>query len=417
MSLNERIRSLLITITLVAATASRAGPPAPPVSRSDLPIRHVFVIVLENEGYSATFGPSSKAPYLGHELAAKGVLLSQYFGTAHFSLGNYIAMISGQAGTQETRDDCERFADFVLEGVTSNDIAIGHGCVYPQRVKTLADQLTAKGLSWRAYMEDMGNDPARETATCGHPPIDAQDPTQSAEAPSAAVPAGDQYAVRHNPFVYFHSIIDSPTCRRNVVNLAQLARDLARPRRVANFSFISPNLCHDGHDEPCKSGEPGGLASADAFLRVWVPRILASAAYREDGILLITFDEGDTPSVPDGKGGYRIDAMGESCCGQQPGPNLGPFPQHQQDGEYTETFASFGGDRTGAVLLSPFLRAGTVSNTPFNHYSLLKTLEDVFAVGGHLGYAGEPGLVGFFERPGSDVAVLAGFAGRDARSK
>ena len=65
-------------------------------------------------------------------------------------------------------------------------------------------------MTWRAYTEDMGNDPSRESATCGQPALNALDLTQSAEAPSASVPLGDQYAARHNPFVYFHSIIDSP---------------------------------------------------------------------------------------------------------------------------------------------------------------------------------------------------------------
>ncbi len=46
---------------------------------------------------------------------------------------------------------------------------------------------------------------------------------------------------------------------------------------------------------------------------------------------------------------------------------------------------SHGGDRTGAVLLSPFIKPGTVSTTPYNHYSMLKSLEDIFQVGGYLG--------------------------------
>jgi hypothetical protein len=58
-------------------------------------LRHVFVIVLENEGYDTTFGPNSKAPYLSQTLTEQGVLLPQYYGTGHASLDNYIAMISG----------------------------------------------------------------------------------------------------------------------------------------------------------------------------------------------------------------------------------------------------------------------------------------------------------------------------------
>jgi hypothetical protein len=234
--------------------------------------------------------------------------------------------------------------------------------------------------------------------------LGAADPTQEAEAPSAAVPRGDQYATRHNPFMYFHSIIDAPTCAERVVNLDHLAHDLEAERRTPHLAFIVPNLCHDGHDAPCKSGEPGGLVSADRFLQEWVPRILASPAYRQHGMLLITFDEG-ADSVEAGPAGSTVaTAPGQTCCSQQPGPNLGPFPQTLVDGNYRVTYHDFGGDRTGAVLLSPFVRPGTVSYTPFNHYSLLKTLEDIYQTDGYLGYAGQPGLVGFFGFTASDIA-------------
>jgi hypothetical protein len=127
-------------------------------------------------------------------------------------------MISGQAATPETRNDCQTYQDFNLTGITADGQAVGSGCVYPASIKTLPDQLDAAGKTWRGYMGDMGNDPSRESAACGHPTLNAIDHTQSAEAPSAAVPLGDQYASRHNPFVYFHSIIDSSDCDERVVN-------------------------------------------------------------------------------------------------------------------------------------------------------------------------------------------------------
>src|SRR5437764_286126 len=109
----------------------------------------------------------------------------------------------------------------------------------------------------------MGNRPS-DPATCRHRALDCQDHPQSARV-------GDQYATRHNPFVYFHSIIDSPICDTNVVPLTQLATDLQRMRTTPNYVFITPNLCDDGHDAPCVDGRPGGLVSADAFLQEWVP--------------------------------------------------------------------------------------------------------------------------------------------------
>ena len=368
-------------------------------------IDHVFIIVLENEGYEKTFGASSEAPYLSKELTKRGVLLTQYFGTGHVSLDNYIAMISGQAATIETRTDCLQYEDYSVTGTTPDGQAIGHGCVYPAAIKTLPDQLSATGKTWRGYMEDMGNDPQRERATCGHPVLNASDPTQAAEEPSPAVPLGDQYASRHNPFIYFHSIIDSPVCESNVVSLNRLPADLKSYSSTPNLVFITPNLCNDGHDEPCKNGAPGGLTSADLFLRKWVPLILASSAYQRRGLLIVTFDEGDTTLQPNPAGGYTINYRGERCCFEQPGPNLAQFPQSARIGSYTLDFQDFGGDRTGAVLLSPIRQAGSVANTPFNHYSLLKSLEDVFGLDAHLGYAGQRGLVGFFDCAASDIAI------------
>ena len=76
------------------------------------PIHHVFLIVLENEGAGLTFGKHSPAPYLAHDLVAKGAFVENYFATGHYSLDNYIAMISGQAPNPATQGDCQTFSDF-----------------------------------------------------------------------------------------------------------------------------------------------------------------------------------------------------------------------------------------------------------------------------------------------------------------
>jgi len=336
------ISSAGIAMTTGAAPVAAASRPA---------VRHVFVINLENKGYDETFGPDSPAPYLTHDLRAKGQLLTQYYGTAHNSLPNYIAQISGQGPSKQTQADCQMYSDFVATGTVTPQQAVGEGCVYPASVKTVANQLHSKGLTWRGYMQDMGT-------PCRHPRPNTRDGTQKAEV-------GDQYAARHNPFVYFKSITDSPACAKNVVDLTRLKSDVGAVSTTANLSYITPNLCNDGHDSPCVGGRPGGLVTADHWLRRWVPKILASPAYKKNGLLLVTFDEADSDNS-DGAA---------ACCGEGPGPNT-PLP-----GIY-----GMGGGRTGAVVVSPFVKPGSWNNTAYNHYSLLRTVEDLFGLR-PLGYA------------------------------
>jgi hypothetical protein len=406
---------------------SHGGPdrPAPgKVATSAAGIRHVFVLLLENKNYEDTFGTSTQDPYLQKTLVSQGAHLTQYFGTGHVSLDNYISLISGQSPTPDTAADCPTFTDVEQTGTTPDgQVIAAKGCVYGKHVRTLADQLLQKGLSWKGYMEDMGNDPARESATCGHPAIGSRDPSSRFQAPSAAVPQGDGYATRHNPFVYFHSIIDSPKCDARVVNLKALEADLASVGTTPNFSIISPNLCNDGHDgsgdgrTKCANGELGGLASADAFLKTWVPKITASPAFRRDGLLVITFDEGNstttrTTDPTTGQTVTRVVFPSKTCCGQQPGPNLaGVRPRTttttREERTTVTVYDGYGGDRVGAVLLSPFIQPGSTSHTPYNHYSLLRSLEDIFELDGYLGYAANDPARGYvLDTIGNDRVIF-----------
>jgi hypothetical protein len=334
---------------VAAITASTAAPAS---AAGHAPrIRHVFVINLENKGYDETFGKGSKAPYLAKTLRARGQLLTQYYGTAHNSLPNYIAQVSGQGSNPQTQGDCQVYSDFRETATVAPGQAVGTGCLYPAKVRTVADQLEAHGLTWKAYMQGMGT-------SCRHPADNTVDGTQKATA-------GHEYAARHNPFVYFRSIRDRATCRRHDVDLRRLRDDLTSPRTTANLTYITPDLCSDGHDAPCADGRPGGLTSADTWLRRWVPRILASPAFRRNGLLVITFDEADTNDV------HGADA----CCGEGSGPDA-PLP-----GIYGP-----GGGRTGALLLSPHIAPGTWNDNGYNHYSLLRTIENNFGLR-PLGYA------------------------------
>ena len=358
----------LLVLALSAATTARTASSAPAKPG------HIFIIVLENESYARTFASNSPAPYLAHELPLKGALLRNYYGIGHNSLDNYIALVSGQAPNVATQRDCRKFTEFELAqpALDANGQAIGSGCVYPAIVPMLGDQLEAAGKSWRGYMQDLGNDKSKAVEECGHPPLGADDPTLN------RTPA-DQYATKHNPFYYFHRFIDDhERCVQHVVNLNRLDGDLKSVATTPDYSFITPNLCDDGHDSPCVDHAPGGLVQADGFLRKWVPQIMDSPAYMADGVLIITFDEASGPPGQDSS----------ACCGEKGLPGSSTLPGGSGPG----------GGRVGAVVLSPLVKPNTVSDVPYNHYSTLRWVEDQFGVS-HLGYAAADGLVTF----GTDV--------------
>ncbi len=369
------------TATVLSALACcllAAGPASAGARAFKLPrVRHVFVIVLENQGYEATFGDPAADPYLARALPAQGALLENYYATGHESNDNYVSLVSGQPPNVENQADCPLFDELAGGVEEPGGVEAGVGCVYPTAVPNIGTQLSAAGRGWKAYEQDMGNDPNRERAACGHPTLNGVDQTQKAQP-------GDGYAARHDPFVYFESVIGEQVyCDAHVVALGSptgampaaalrgetgLATDLERAGRTPTLSFITPNLCADGHDFPCtnETGAGSALADIDAFLETWVPKITGSPAFRQGGLLEIVFDEAQSSDTT-------------ACCGETPGPGS-PLPG----------ITGPGGGRVGAVLLSPFIRAGTVSTTPYDHYSSLASWESLLGLPALADAAGAP---------------------------
>jgi len=299
-------------------------------------------------------------------------------------------------------------------------------------VPTLFNQLDQKKVSWKVYAQDMGNNPGREDPyACGIP---GSPNGAGVVDPGSATPA-DQYVPKHNPVPWFHSVIDNPADCRNVVPLNglpsvaghpavnSLTQDLASEKTTPQFNWISPNNCSDAHDATCKgdnlSGDPnnhqGGLYAADLFLKKVVPQIMASPAFQKDGEIQVIFDEAFPPykmygnSIADFTGNTTA-ALNTptdtaqsvvACCNELPGPNT-TQPGFQAFGQDTTP----GGGITGAVFISRFIQPGSVTDQPYNHYSWLRSMEDLFKVSkggsdgeGHLGFAGADGLRPF----GADV--------------
>jgi phospholipase C len=230
------VLSLLLTSCAGPSTPSAPASPTPrpaavsPAatpsgSTSPAAASHVFVIVMENR----SFADAIAQPYTA-QLAAQYAVANNYHAVSHPSLPNYLALTSGSTW-----------------GITDDGYhALPAG--------GLGAQLTQAGVSWRAYMEGMGSD---------------------------CLASDSHYAVKHNPFAYYGG-----ACPSNVVPLTAMQADLAAS--APRFVWITPDLCHDGHD--CSG------ATADDFLRSLVPRLLATPAWQQGGLLLITWDEDDGSS-------------------------------------------------------------------------------------------------------------------------
>ena len=360
----------------VALTGGAAAHVSTPRAFRLQEIKHVWVIELENAGFTQSFGHPAADPYLARTLPGEGALLTNYFAIGHNSADNYIAQISGQAPNLLSQEDCLVWVPLPDVTVSPYHQVLGPegGCVFPASVPTLGNQLSSKKLSWKAYLEDMGNSPARDNTVstaqgpaCGHPGTWGIDHTQSATKT-------DQYAARHEGFMFFRSVTSNASyCAAHVVSLRPLKSDLAAAAKTPAFSWISPNLCDDGHDAPCVTGQPGGLAQSDKFLATWVPKIMASPAYKQGGLILITFDEGSTDAA---------------CCGES-----GGFSSSHPNTLLPGLGGPGGGD-VGLVALSPFIRPGTVATADYNHYAMLRTVEDIFGLS-HLGDAAMPQLKSF----------------------
>jgi hypothetical protein len=307
-------------------------------------IRHVFLVVLAGHGFDATFGGGSPANYLNTTLRPKGTLLTGYSSLGRAGLADELAMIGGQPPNADTQADCPVYREIPPTSAPSRTGEItADGCVYPNTITTLADQLSASRREWRAYVEDLERGPApapgvAPKATCRHPGSNAADDTLRARV-------GDGYATRHNPFVYYHSLLDLGDCDANDGSLAELEADLKAAKDTPNLAYIAPNLCNDGTESPCVDGTPGGLAAADAFLATWVPKILASPAYRADGLLIVAFAGDVTPPA------------------DPAAPPAADAPV-----------------RNGALLVSRYAQAGGTGATAYDPYALLRSLEDLFAL-------------------------------------
>jgi hypothetical protein len=307
-------------------------------------VQHIFVIVLENHSQQGVIGDPN-APYIT-SLAQTYASAGDYYGVTHPSEPNYLAMISGSNWWINNDNPANRF---------------DHA--------NLVDQLESAHKTWAAYMEAM---PANDKTADYWP------------SSSNAL-----YASKHNPFVLFNDVRNDPARMANVKPYTDLAGDLAKARTTPDFAFIVPDQCNDmhggvytavaGHPEtPCPYGstndDPNDAAlkqKADAFVQSTVEAIMASPSWKEgqDAIFVVS-DEGDyTGNAVNG--GWDSPA---GCCDSPVLPAGAPDVNPAWPG------GVYGGGLVPAVVVvnRHGKTGGYVSDTPYNHYSLLATIEDVW---------------------------------------
>jgi Phosphoesterase family len=322
-------------------------------------IGHVWVIVLENHSFNAGFTPleGTQNTYEA-TLPSQGALLTNYYGTGHSSLDNYLSMVSGQAPVSDTQDDCPSYnamkgsIDTSGTPATNSDYgqfvsAAGadappndNGCVYPSSVKTIFNQLGSTGKTWKVYAQDV--DPADNVpdegqnagiADCGAPESSvAAAPTSGSGSTynlnDGSANSSSQYVPKHNPLAWFDSLLPTSMggtggsdCADNLAPLFgpndQLYKDLQKTNTTPDFSYIVPDNCSNGHDAVCAGNNlsgmsafpkdntsttipaainnTGGTYSESAFLSIVVPEIEASPAFKQNGLIVVDYDEAYPP--------------------------------------------------------------------------------------------------------------------------
>ncbi|HKF78935.1 MAG TPA: alkaline phosphatase family protein [Candidatus Dormibacteraeota bacterium] len=308
-----------VATVLVAATTAVAAP----VSGSAAAVPrydHIFLIVEENHGFADVIG-NPAAPNLNH-LAQTFGLATRYFGVSHPSEPNYVALMGGSAF-----------------GVASDDPFYINRIAKP----SLVSQLDGAGISWKAYLQGLPH-PAYKSicypARCNGAPD--EDPL---------------YVSKHDAIQNFTTSLNDRDWARQVP-IEQLSDDLASGN-VPAFDYVIPDECHDEHGDPpycLDSGNPGDpqdqklVSIGDRYLGDLVSMITHASFWATgNNAVAIAYDEGD-------------DNVG--CC----------------DAGNSDPNGS-GGGQVATIVVTNHGRRGFQDPTPYNHFSMLQTIQQAFGLG------------------------------------
>jgi phospholipase C len=331
--LNVKLKKIwLVTLALgaVACTAV-AGAGSASNGNSAIPrYQHIVEIMMENTSYDTIIG-NRDAPHL-NALANSYGLATDYFGVTHPSEPNYVASLGGDYfGIQ---DDNQFYCTPAMSNTDPN--CAGTTVDHTIDAQSLADQLTAVGKTWKGYFQSLPPTP----------------PAYITSGPNANGPytfkwpsnAHAYYASKHNPFVNFTGTQGAVA---NMVDDSQLATDLA-DNALPDYSLIVPDQCHDMHGTGGCSN-PDLIAAGDSYVNNTVNEVMASKQWQQGrNAIVITWDEDDFSD--EGQ-------PGTGCCGADPG-----------------------GGHVVTIVITNKIKAPITDATPYNHYSLLRSMEDAFGL-------------------------------------
>jgi phosphatidylinositol-3-phosphatase len=365
-------------IGLAAATLGSAAGAAYASEIDRVPsLDHAYVIVLENHNSFTSFGANGildnpQAPHL-QALASTYNFAANYHGAWHPSLPNYLAMITGDFIGTDVIGTGHTYPVGSTVGISDDDsasVSTDYGPPAnpsPHRwrvnLPSLAGQLTAAGKDWRAYLQNI---PESGTHLANWP--------------------GDNntaklYAVKHNPFPYVAEVQDDPAQFAKQRTFDELFSDLGTNKSPA-FSYIVPDQCRDMHGIGNPLAPCGGAASTDnndikrgddeAF---WLVNSITGSPGWKHGrnAIFVVFDEGNGPL---------------SCPSYNPDTGTDVYPGTLLPGADCYDPKNFN-DRVVMIVITNYGVKGVTDNSFYNHYSLLRTIEDAFGLG-HLGHAADP---------------------------
>jgi phospholipase C len=306
---------------------------------------HVFVIVEENKSYDEILDPA-RAPHIA-ALAREYGDAAAFYGETHPSEANYIALLGGD--TFGIHDDDAFYCSAGRFSFSCLGALVPGYAGHTVRAPSLAEQLETAGFSWKGYYESLPS-PGSEAVTAG-------DPVGAGSARNAAL-----YAAKHSGFMNFYAVQHDPRRADHIVGFDALEADIASGS-LPSFALIVPNQCDEMHGLSGIGLPPGcGAREVKALIRrgdaevgKLVADLQSTAAWRGGGdtAIIVTFDEGE--------GGGR-----EGCCAASPG-----------------------GGHIPTIVITNHGPRGIVDRTPYNHYSLLRTIEDAFGISVHLGHAAD----------------------------